>query len=191
VIATSHSRLTGSLTLSQIVMSSHTFFAGPAGTARVSRPLSHNCVCCASCVDLSCTPTTEPQLCLLHLLWRLVCVAVALMAIHTLTLYVGILYSHRMWWSIQTPEVTSSRNLRKQSCLALHFCLICVASYIYIYCHVAITTISNFIVLGNLGIKFRYLWNIDKIILCSLHMHKVLSIVTSKNTIQCMNAFLA
>jgi hypothetical protein len=96
-----------------------------------------------------------------------------------------------MWWTIQTPEVTSSRNLRKQSCLALHFCLICVSSYIYIYCHVAITTISNSIVLGNLGIKFRYQWNIDKIILCSLLMHKVLSTVSSKNTIQRMNAFLA
>jgi hypothetical protein len=43
----------------------------------------------------------------------------------------------------------------------------------YIYGQVAITSASSSIVLGNTGIKFRYLWNTDKIILCSLLMHKV------------------
>jgi hypothetical protein len=32
-----------------------TFFVGPEGIACVSQQFSHNCACCARCVDLSCT----------------------------------------------------------------------------------------------------------------------------------------
>jgi hypothetical protein len=51
---------------------SHVFFACSIGTVCLPWSLSHNCACCARCVDLSCTPTIEPQLCLLRLLRRLI-----------------------------------------------------------------------------------------------------------------------
>jgi hypothetical protein len=61
LIAISHSFLIGPLLLSRTSSSSRLFFACHVGIVRLSLSSSHNCVCCACCVDLSCTPTIEPQ----------------------------------------------------------------------------------------------------------------------------------
>jgi hypothetical protein len=125
---------------------------------------------CMPCRHSSSVNIIEPQLCLLRMLRGLILyhdywatnapvvlitkacyAAIALMTTHTLApdtiklvltwIVVG---RSRPWSHIMC-------NLRKQFCLVLYFIwLCCVASYIYIYHQVAITTISSSIVLENL-----------------------------------------
>jgi hypothetical protein len=148
VIAMLYSRLIGPLPLSRTTI---------VGSRIFRMPCRHG---------LS-TVIIKPQLCLLRTLRGLIvypdyraiivhvvlitkvwCVVVALMAAHALTPYTLELVLAWIVVGCSSPWSHIMRNLRKQFYLALYFiCLCCVASYIYLYCQVAITTISSSIVL--------------------------------------------
>jgi hypothetical protein len=141
----SRSRLIGSLPLSRTTIVESRIFHRP-------------------CRYYPCVAIIEPQLRLLRglivyvdyratlvyivLVTKACCVVVALMAAHALTPDTLELVLAWIVVGYSSPLSHIMCNLCKQFCLALYFiCLCCVASYIYLYCQVAITTISSSIVL--------------------------------------------
>jgi hypothetical protein len=150
MIAMSRSRLIGSLPLSRTAIAESHIFRGPwrhcmcvATIESQLRLLRLLCLLRVLIVYPNYQATTAP----VALIMKACYTVVALMAAHALM--PNTLELVLAWIVVGCSRSSSHimRNLRKQICLALYFiCLCCVASYIYLYCQVAITTISSSIV---------------------------------------------
>jgi hypothetical protein len=152
VIAMSHSRLVYPLPLSRTAIAESHIFRMPCRhyfSIVIAEP---QFACCACCVDLSYTPTIQPQLRLLRLWRRLICCRSPDGRTRVNAIYAGACTRVKYGGLFEPLKSHHSATFVNNFVFALYFVwLCCVASYIYIYCQVTITTISSYTVLGNLG----------------------------------------
>jgi hypothetical protein len=163
-LATRHNIYVVRTWLRHVIAISCSRLIGPLPLSRTA--ITESCIFCMPCRHCSCVVITEPQLCLLRTLCGLVaypdyrattapvalvmeacCIVVAQMVTQALT---PDTIEHVLAWIVvgrSSPKVTLRATFVNNFVFALYFVwLCCMASYIYIYRQVAITTILN---LGN------------------------------------------
>jgi hypothetical protein len=130
---------------------SWTTIACLVGIVRLSLSSSHNYVCCTYCVDLSCTLTIEPQCACCACYEGLLCCRSPDGRTRIDTSYAGAC-TRVECGGLSEPLRLLCRATFVNNFFSLYILFDCVVwHYIFIYRQVAITTISSYIVLENLG----------------------------------------